>query len=89
MQPNGANKNIVDHAIFSNDGPNLNNPEDTKIPKVIPNNGIAIKAAGTNPIRVLINADEVKAKIISEIFKGETNKLMMFLLQISSKKSML
>ena len=37
MQPNGANKNIVDHAIFSNDGPNLNNPEDTKIPKVIPN----------------------------------------------------
>ena len=37
MQPNGANKNIVDQAIFSNDGPNLNNPDDTNIPKIIPN----------------------------------------------------
>ena len=36
MQPNGASKNIVDHAIFSKEGPNLNNPEETKIPKVIP-----------------------------------------------------
>ena len=36
MQPNGANKNIVDHAIFSNEGPNLKSPADTKIPKVIP-----------------------------------------------------
>ena len=36
MHPKGASKNIVDHAIFSKDGPNLNNPEETKIPKVIP-----------------------------------------------------
>ena len=36
MQPNGANKNIVDQAMFSKDGPNLNNPADTKRPKVIP-----------------------------------------------------
>ena len=36
MQPKGANKNIVDQAIFSNDGPNLSNPAETKIPKVIP-----------------------------------------------------
>ena len=36
MHPKGANKNIVDQAIFSNEGPNLNNPADTKIPKVIP-----------------------------------------------------
>ena len=36
MHPNGANKNIVDHAIFSKEGPNLSNPEDTRIPKVIP-----------------------------------------------------
>ena len=36
MQPKGANKNIVDQAIFSKEGPNLNNPEETKIPKVIP-----------------------------------------------------
>ncbi len=37
MQPKGANKNIVDHAIFSKDGPNLNNPAETNIPSVIPN----------------------------------------------------
>ena len=37
MQPNGANRNIVDQAIFSNEGPNLNNPAETNIPKVIPN----------------------------------------------------
>ena len=37
MHPNGASKNIVDHAIFSKDGPNLRSPEDTRIPKVIPN----------------------------------------------------
>ena len=36
MHPKGANKNIVDHAIFSNDGPNLNNPADTNNPSVIP-----------------------------------------------------
>ena len=36
MQPKGANKNIVDHAIFSKDGPNLSRPADTNIPKVIP-----------------------------------------------------
>ena len=36
MQPKGANKNIVDQAIFSKDGPNLNSPEATKIPSVIP-----------------------------------------------------
>ena len=55
----------------------------------IPNNGIAIKAAGTNPIMVRIKADEVNAMIISEILRGETNKLIIFLLQISSKKSIL
>ena len=37
MHPNGANKNIVDHAIFSKDGPNLNNPAETNKPSVIPN----------------------------------------------------
>tara|TARA_B100000085_G_C18416163_1_gene460694 strand:- start:251 stop:613 length:363 start_codon:yes stop_codon:yes gene_type:complete len=36
MQPKGAIRNIVDHAIFSKDGPNLSSPADTKIPKVIP-----------------------------------------------------
>ena len=37
MHPNGANKNIVDQAIFSKEGPNLKSPAETKIPKVIPN----------------------------------------------------
>ena len=37
MHPNGDNKNKDDHAIFSKDGPNLNNPADTNNPSVIPN----------------------------------------------------
>ena len=37
MQPKGAKRNMVDQAIFSNEGPNLNNPAETNIPKVIPN----------------------------------------------------
>ena len=36
MHPNGANKNSVDQEIFSNEGPNLNNPADTNNPSVIP-----------------------------------------------------
>ena len=36
MHPKGANKKREDHAIFSNDGPNLNNPELTNSPRVIP-----------------------------------------------------
>jgi len=36
MQPKGAYKNIVDHAIFSKEGPNLSKPELTKSPSVIP-----------------------------------------------------
>ena len=36
MHPKGASKNIVDHAIFSKDGPNLNNPAETNKPSVIP-----------------------------------------------------
>ena len=37
MQPSGARKNKLAHAIFSNEGPNLRSPEVTKRPKVIPN----------------------------------------------------
>ena len=36
MHPNGARKNRLAHAIFSNEGPNLNNPDVTKRPKVTP-----------------------------------------------------
>tara|TARA_B100001173_G_scaffold239820_1_gene209596 strand:- start:1039 stop:1443 length:405 start_codon:yes stop_codon:yes gene_type:complete len=37
MHPKGAKRNIVDHAIFSNEGPNRSKPADTNIPRVIPN----------------------------------------------------
>ena len=36
MHPKGASKNKDDHAIFSNDGPNLISPELTINPSVIP-----------------------------------------------------
>ena len=36
MHHNGANKNNEDHAIFSNEGPNLIKPELTNNPSVIP-----------------------------------------------------
>ena len=37
MHPKGAKKNKLAHAMFSNEGPNLNNPDVTKSPKVTPN----------------------------------------------------
>ena len=110
MQPNGANKNIVDHEIFSNEGPNLINPADTNTPSVIPNiyklkkrnakgkpksnkeipnKGDVNNIAGTKPIRALIKAVKTSDTIISLIFIGAINKLVKFLLQISSKNSML
>ena len=110
MQPNGANKNIVDQAIFSKDGPNLNKPADTNSPSVIPkiyklkkrkakgtpslnidipNNGEVNRIAGTKPINALIKAVKIRAVIISLIFIGEINKLVKFLLQISSKNNIL
>ena len=110
MHPNGAKKNKLAHAIFSNDGPNLNKPDVTSRPKVIPkrykdnnknNNGrpslktetpkrgIAMIAAGIKPIRVLKTAVKVKDVIISLILIGAINKLVKFLLHISSKKSIL
>ena len=101
---------MVDHAIFSKDGPNLNNPAETKRPSVIPNkyrlkkrnakgrpslskdipnNGEVKMIAGTNPINVLIRAVKIKAVIISLSFKGAINKLVKFLLHISSKNNIL
>ena len=54
-----------------------------------PKKGVAIKIAGTIPISVLNKAVAVRAVIISLIFKGATNKLVKFLLQISSRNNML
>jgi len=101
---------MVDQAMFSKEGPNLNNPAETSIPKVIPNtyklkkrknryiprsnkeipkSGDVNKIAGTSPINALIRAVETKEIIISLIFIGAINKFVKFLLQISSKNSML
>ena len=110
MHPNGAKKNRLAQAIFSNDGPYLTNPDVTKSPKVTPKmykivnkkisgapilkietpkNGIASKAAGTRPIKVLKMAVKVKAAIISLNLIGAINRLVKFLLQISSRNIML
>ena len=110
MQPKGASKNIVDQAIFSNDGPNLSNPAETSNPSVIPkmyklkkrnakgnprfskdipNSGEVSNIAGTNPIKARIKAVITSEIIISLIFIGAMNKLVKFLLHISSKNNIL
>ena len=110
MHPNGAKENKLAHAMFSNEGPNLNNPDVTKSPKVTPNKyngnnksnngkpslktetpkrGIAKIAAGTKPISALKIAVKVREVMISLILIGAINKFVKFLLQISSRKSIL
>ena len=54
-----------------------------------PNSGAVKIIAGTSPINVLIKAVKIKAVIISFSFKGAINKLVKFLLHISSKNNML
>ena len=54
-----------------------------------PNNGEVNIIAGTSPIKVLISAVKIKDVIISLSLKGAINKFVKFLLQISSKKSIL
>ena len=54
-----------------------------------PKKGIAKSAAGTKPIKVLKIAVNVNAAIISLSLIGAMNKLVKFLLQISSKNIIL
>ena len=54
-----------------------------------PNKGEVKIIAGTNPINVRIKAVKIKAIIISLSFRGAMNKLVKFLLHISSKNNML
>ena len=54
-----------------------------------PNNGAVKRIAGTSPINVLTKAVKISATIISLSFKGAINKLVKFLLHISSKNNML
>ena len=51
--------------------------------------GDMIRTAGTIPINARTRAVIVNATIISLILIGETNRFVKFLLQISSKKSIL
>ena len=54
-----------------------------------PNRGAVKIIAGTNPIKVLIKAVKIKAMTISLTFNGAINKLVKFLLHISSKNNIL
>ena len=54
-----------------------------------PNSGDVKRIAGTNPIKVLIKAVKIREIIISLSFKGAINRLVKFLLQISSRNSIL
>ena len=54
-----------------------------------PNRGEVSMMAGTNPIRVLIKAVKINEIIISLSLRGAINKFVKFLLQISSKNSIL
>ena len=54
-----------------------------------PNNGDVKIIAGTNPIKVLIKAVKISETMISLILSGAINRFVKFLLQISSKKSIL
>ncbi len=54
-----------------------------------PNRGAVKIIAGISPIIVLIKAVKIKAVIISFSFRGAINKLVKFLLHISSKNNIL
>ena len=70
----------------------LNNKNKSGIPNLktdTPKRGIAMIAAGTIPIKALKIAVNVSEATISLIFIGAMNKLVKFLLQISSKNIIL
>jgi len=63
--------------------------EGPKFSKDTPKKGEARSIAGIIPIKVRISAVRVSPTIISLTFSGAINKLVKFLLQISSRKHML
>ena len=70
----------------------LKNKKNNGIPRFkidIPNKGLVINIAGTKPINALIKAVITRDVIISLIFIGAIKRLVKFLLQISSRKSIL
>ena len=70
----------------------LKNKKNRNIPKSkieIPNKGEVKRTAGIKPIRALIKAVATSEVSISPIFIGAINKFVKFLLQISSRNSIL
>ena len=70
----------------------LRNNKNNGIPKFkieTPNNGEVKIIAGTSPIKVLTKAVKINEVIISFSLRGAINKFVKFLLQISSRNSIL
>ena len=63
--------------------------DNPKSNKDIQKSGDVNNIAGTKPIKALIKAVKTNDTIISLIFMGAINRLVKFLLQISSKNNML
>ena len=87
MRPALTNKPNVIPKIYK-----LRNNKNKGIPKFkieTPNSGEVKIIAGTSPIKVLIKAVKINEVIISFSLRGAINKFVKFLLQISSKKSIL
>ena len=87
IRPALTNKPKVIPKIYKLKNNNSKGSPNSKIE--IPNRGDVKMTAGTNPIKVLIKAVKIREIIISLSFKGAINKLVKFLLQISSKNSIL
>ena len=89
--------NLIRPEVTSNPSvtPNMYNVSNKKINGIpiinieTSKSGIAKRAAGTNPIKVLKIAVKVNAAIISLNLIGAINKFVKFLLQISSKNIIL
>ena len=87
IRPALTNKPKVIPKIYKLKNNNSKGSPNSKIE--IPNRGDVKMIAGTNPIKVLIKAVKIREIIISLSFKGAINKLVKFLLQISSKNNIL
>ena len=86
-KPEETNKPSVIPKIYK-----LKKRKKSGIPKFnidIPKSGLVSNIAGTKPIKVLIKAVKISEMIISLIRIGAINKFVKFLLQISSRKSIL
>ena len=86
-RPDTTSKPKVIPKIYKLNKSSIN--EGPKVNKETPKNGVASSTAGTTPIKVLISAVAVSDVIISLTVKGDINRFVKFLLQISSRNSIL